>query len=249
MKRLLGLDDHRSAAIVRRIGQEEVAHVGVGVFHFLRICDKIGVDPGDEFKELLEECNVELHGPFNHKARELAGLRREWYDKSDPTDLSEVEQKPQRLGWKGRDRGGKEKRTQGASDSLNQPQESAKQFDEEPKGPLQSSLTEGNGGMPDKLKSESENSYYHRFMRDWLCLLPWRRKTLEVDSHNSEPSSMEWPEVLEADLAVNLKWRASGTSFPIQVLTSYLHILHILQNGSAILSIASESYSSDSVWW
>ncbi|CAM6099428.1 unnamed protein product [Calypogeia fissa] len=159
VKRLLGLDDHRSAAIVRRIGQEEVAHVGVGVFHFLRICEKIGVDPGDEFQEILKECDVHLNGPFNHKAREVAGLRREWYDKSAPTESPDGQQTSHRLGWKGRDREGKEKKTEGASDLLKEPQESSNvhkvdQMDEKPNVALQSSSTQG-GLVPDKSNSGS----------------------------------------------------------------------------------------------
>ncbi|BBN17207.1 hypothetical protein MPTK1_7g12790 [Marchantia polymorpha subsp. ruderalis] len=89
VKRLSGLADHRSAAIVRRIGEEEVAHVGVGVTWFLRVCEKLQIDPGLTFKEMMVECNIELHGPFNHTARARAGLQREWYDNSEATESTE----------------------------------------------------------------------------------------------------------------------------------------------------------------
>ncbi|KAL2611447.1 hypothetical protein R1flu_023139 [Riccia fluitans] len=83
VKRLSGLADNRSAAIVRRIGEEEIAHVGVGVTWFLRVCEQLQIDPGVTFQEMIDECNIELHGPFNHTARARAGLQREWYDKSE----------------------------------------------------------------------------------------------------------------------------------------------------------------------
>lgn len=78
-----------------KIAEEEVAHVAVGVFWFLFVCQKLGRTPCATFKDILKEYNVELKGPFNYSARDEAGIPREWYDGSAATDetkskLSEV---------------------------------------------------------------------------------------------------------------------------------------------------------------
>eukprot|EP00850_Spirogloea_muscicola_P003598 SM000014S00386 [mRNA] locus=s14:990642:992916:- [translate_table: standard] len=80
-ERLTGLGDARSAAIVRRIAQEELAHVAVGVDWFLHICKRIGADPGASFRGHVAHHAVDgLRGPFDHAARAKAGLPRSWYD-------------------------------------------------------------------------------------------------------------------------------------------------------------------------
>ncbi|CAN4087266.1 unnamed protein product [Withania somnifera] len=78
VQKLIGFGDHRTSNIVARIADEEVAHVAVGVFWFISVCEKLGRTPCTTFRDLLEEYNVELKGPFNHSAREEAGLPREW---------------------------------------------------------------------------------------------------------------------------------------------------------------------------
>lgn len=82
MQKLTGFGDHRTSSIVARIADEEVAHVAVGVFWFISVCQKMGRMPCSTFKELLNEYNVELKGPFNYSARDEAGLPRDWYDTS-----------------------------------------------------------------------------------------------------------------------------------------------------------------------
>ncbi|KAL1562773.1 hypothetical protein AAHA92_05314 [Salvia divinorum] len=94
VNKLTGFGDHRTSSIVARIADEEVAHVAVGVYWFDSICQKLGRVPGSAFSDILKEYNVEIKGPFNHSAREVAGIPREWYDPSPATNnenkLSEV---------------------------------------------------------------------------------------------------------------------------------------------------------------
>ncbi|KAK9841403.1 hypothetical protein WJX74_005146 [Apatococcus lobatus] len=81
--RLIGWGDQRSAAIVARIGQEEKAHVAVGVHWFRLICAAEGADMGETFKALLHNLAGGLaKGPFNHEARAEVGLKQAWYDSS-----------------------------------------------------------------------------------------------------------------------------------------------------------------------
>ncbi|KAJ0963072.1 hypothetical protein J5N97_028194 [Dioscorea zingiberensis] len=58
----------------------EVAHVAVGVYWFVLVCQKLGRVPCATFKDILKEYNVELKGPFNYTARDEAGIPRDWYD-------------------------------------------------------------------------------------------------------------------------------------------------------------------------
>ncbi|KAH7422971.1 hypothetical protein KP509_12G033700 [Ceratopteris richardii] len=78
--RLVGWGDVRSASIVSRIAEEELAHVAVGVSWFLEVCKMIDRRPDTTFRELIQDLNVELKGPFNHAARQQAGLPRTWYE-------------------------------------------------------------------------------------------------------------------------------------------------------------------------
>lgn len=79
--KLNGHKDGRSAAIVRQITEEEHAHVAVGAFWLRRICGWLGEEPGEVFQEaVLSTMPDSLMGPFNHEARQKAGLDRSWYD-------------------------------------------------------------------------------------------------------------------------------------------------------------------------
>ncbi|KAL8510904.1 hypothetical protein ACS0TY_017645 [Phlomoides rotata] len=94
VNKLVGYGDNRTSNIVAKIADEEVAHVAVGVFWFVSVCQKMGRIPGSTFTEILKDYNVEVKGPFNHSAREQAGIPREWYDplctKKEENKLSEV---------------------------------------------------------------------------------------------------------------------------------------------------------------
>ncbi|XP_015936532.1 uncharacterized protein LOC107462451 [Arachis duranensis] len=85
VQKLVGFGDNRTSKIVARIADEEVAHVAVGVYWFVSVCEKLGCAPDSTFKDLLKEYNVELKGPFNYKARAEAGIPRDWYDASTTT--------------------------------------------------------------------------------------------------------------------------------------------------------------------
>jgi uncharacterized ferritin-like protein (DUF455 family) len=52
VKKLIGFGDHRTSNIVARIADEEVAHVAVGVFWFVSVCQKMGRAPCSTFKGL-----------------------------------------------------------------------------------------------------------------------------------------------------------------------------------------------------
>ena len=52
MQKLVGFGDLRTSNIVARIADEEVAHVAVGVFWFVSVCQKIGRAPCSTFKGL-----------------------------------------------------------------------------------------------------------------------------------------------------------------------------------------------------
>ncbi|CAI5939853.1 unnamed protein product [Closterium sp. NIES-64] len=85
VERLVGLGDNRSAAVVAKIAQEEVAHVAVGVAWFVWVCERMGVDPQTSFTSVIRSlCADGVKGPFNHAARASAGLPRHWYDPQQP---------------------------------------------------------------------------------------------------------------------------------------------------------------------
>lgn len=48
--RLTGNGDARSASISKRIAEEEVAHVAVGVTWFVDVCQRLRLDPADRFQ-------------------------------------------------------------------------------------------------------------------------------------------------------------------------------------------------------
>ena len=80
--KLQGRGDNRSAAVVSRISEEEIAHVAVGVAWFRHLCGDIlgGVDPGDAFRAHVGvHAPDSLRGPFNHEQRVAAGLEPDWY--------------------------------------------------------------------------------------------------------------------------------------------------------------------------
>lgn len=86
VQKLVGFGDHRTSNIVAKIAEEEVAHVAVGVYWFVLVCQKMGRVPCATFKDILKEYNVELKGPFNYTAREEAGIPRDWYDGTNTSE-------------------------------------------------------------------------------------------------------------------------------------------------------------------
>ncbi|KAA8526311.1 hypothetical protein F0562_008486 [Nyssa sinensis] len=55
VQKLIGFGDCRTSNIVARIADEEVAHVAVGVYWFVSVCQKMGCAPCSTFKDLLKE--------------------------------------------------------------------------------------------------------------------------------------------------------------------------------------------------
>ncbi|XP_054794476.1 uncharacterized protein LOC129299984 isoform X1 [Prosopis cineraria] len=96
VQKLVGFGDNRTSKIVARIADEEVAHVAVGVYWFVYVCQKLDCPPGSTFKDLLKEYNVELKGPFNFSARDKAGIPRDWYDPSSSSSLDERDENDQK---------------------------------------------------------------------------------------------------------------------------------------------------------
>ncbi|KAG8045679.1 hypothetical protein GUJ93_ZPchr0008g12055 [Zizania palustris] len=88
VQKLLGFGDHRSADIVTKVAEEELAHVSVGLHWFLKVCQMMGHVPDSTFRDLIKEYGVVLKGPFNYPARDEAGIPREWYDEKFKTEMS-----------------------------------------------------------------------------------------------------------------------------------------------------------------
>lgn len=79
--RLVGFGDKQSADIVRKIADEELDHVRIGVKWFLRECEREGTNPIAEFQSIaLRLSNPGAFAPpFNEEQRRQAGLDPEWY--------------------------------------------------------------------------------------------------------------------------------------------------------------------------
>lgn len=94
VQKLIGFADHRSADIVAKVAEEELAHVSVGLYWFLKVCEMMGRVPGAAFRDLIKEHDVVMRGPFNYQSRDEAGIPREWYDETlkpeVASNLSEV---------------------------------------------------------------------------------------------------------------------------------------------------------------
>lgn len=75
IKRLRGIGDSDTVAILEVILREEVAHVAAGTRWYLWCCQREGVDPQTTFASLLRAHALgALRGPFNRPARHSAGF-------------------------------------------------------------------------------------------------------------------------------------------------------------------------------
>lgn len=78
-ERLRGLGDLRSAAIVTRIAEEELAHVAVGVDWFLRLCTQSGQAPGEAFEgKGMGEQLLGVGSEAERGGRRAQGAERRW---------------------------------------------------------------------------------------------------------------------------------------------------------------------------
>ncbi|WP_242150981.1 ferritin-like domain-containing protein [Sphingomonas sp. BAUL-RG-20F-R05-02] len=77
--------DGATAAIMRRIFDDEIRHVRTGTKWFESGCASAGVLPAAHWKKLLSQYfRGELKEPFNDSARHAAGLTREYYQPLAP---------------------------------------------------------------------------------------------------------------------------------------------------------------------
>lgn len=53
VKKLIGFGDLRTSNIVAKIADEELAHVAVGLYWFLSVCQEMGRAPCSTFKGLI----------------------------------------------------------------------------------------------------------------------------------------------------------------------------------------------------
>ena len=80
IERLERAGDDRSAAILRHIYQQEIGHVAAGVRWFEQLCRERGLVPEEVFRERVARCfKGALKPPFNHAARNAAGLAPRYY--------------------------------------------------------------------------------------------------------------------------------------------------------------------------
>jgi uncharacterized ferritin-like protein (DUF455 family) len=79
--RLERAGDEASAAILRRIYDDEIGHVAVGARWFEQLCRQRGLDPEAVFHDKVRRhFTGALKPPFNRKARDAAGLPQRWYE-------------------------------------------------------------------------------------------------------------------------------------------------------------------------
>ena len=73
--------DKKSAKMLSVIFEDEKTHVGAGSTWFTRLCEDEGLNAAECFAEKLEKYfGGKLKPPFNHMARDEAGLPRQFYD-------------------------------------------------------------------------------------------------------------------------------------------------------------------------
>ncbi len=85
IEKLQSTGDKTSANILNVIYQEEIGHVAKGVHWFNRLCKSNQIEPKSHFQKLVKErLPAGLRPPFNHEARQKAGLNDGYYLFSHP---------------------------------------------------------------------------------------------------------------------------------------------------------------------
>jgi uncharacterized ferritin-like protein (DUF455 family) len=78
--RLERAGDAESAAILRRLYDDEIGHVAVGARWFEHVCRARGLDPAPTFQDSVRRhFTGALKSPFNRVARDAAGLPESYY--------------------------------------------------------------------------------------------------------------------------------------------------------------------------
>lgn len=81
VKRLTANNDTATADIMATIADDEVSHVAAGVRWFEFVCEKRGLEPISTFKtRITKTLKGRLKPPFNHAARDLAGMDKAYYE-------------------------------------------------------------------------------------------------------------------------------------------------------------------------
>ena len=72
--------DAASAQLLSVIYEDEISHVAIGARWLKELCTRAGFDPRERFQDYVRErFPGGLKRPFNHDAREMAGLERNFY--------------------------------------------------------------------------------------------------------------------------------------------------------------------------
>jgi uncharacterized ferritin-like protein (DUF455 family) len=80
IERLERAGDDGSAAILRRLYNDEIGHVAVGARWFDRLCIMRGLDPASTFQDRVRRhFSGSLKLPFNREARDAAGFPAAYY--------------------------------------------------------------------------------------------------------------------------------------------------------------------------
>ena len=80
VKQLQTAGDEESAAVLKIIFEEEIAHVKVGAKWFIFVCEQKKLDPETTWQGLVKKhFKGALKPPFNDEARALAGLPKSFY--------------------------------------------------------------------------------------------------------------------------------------------------------------------------
>lgn len=81
IERLRAVGDEESVSVLEIIYREEVGHVACGKRWFDAICQIRGLEPTEAFHAMREKYfNGQVKPPFNHYAREQAGMSRAFYE-------------------------------------------------------------------------------------------------------------------------------------------------------------------------
>ncbi len=81
VEKLRRMGDEKTAAILERIGVEEIPHVAAGTRWFNHMAQRRNVDPIATYHNLIRSLfNTKLKGPFNKQARDQAGLTPDYYE-------------------------------------------------------------------------------------------------------------------------------------------------------------------------
>jgi uncharacterized ferritin-like protein (DUF455 family) len=88
IRRLEHAGDHDSATILERVYADEIGHVAVGARWFEYLCREQALDPTETFRDRVRRYFIgALKPPFNHAARDKAGMPAAFYDPPTPTDI------------------------------------------------------------------------------------------------------------------------------------------------------------------